>query len=314
MSTVPARGGDDLLGQAVWPAEGSLSPGAARRELGVLLKQLRESADLRLGDAGAHLQRSAATMSRLEHGKLLPRLVEVSALLDFYGRASPIADDLRERALALAADARKAEWFSPFRDVLTGGLTSDHIQRYIEFETDAEEILSYEVEFIPGLLQTGGYARAVAEMFFPDSTEHERTRFVDFRLARQDRLARGANALRLRAAIRQTAVRRVLGSTSVMIEQLKRLAVDLDDGNPGVDIRIVPDDLALPQAMRGAFAVMRFVHGGGLVYVEGREGADYLQNDTAVARYRTDFEALWQAALSQQRSLKFVEEVAGTIS
>jgi hypothetical protein len=53
-----------------------LSPGAARRRLGAELRSLREAAGLRLEDAGNVLQRSSATMSRMEGGRLLPRLIE----------------------------------------------------------------------------------------------------------------------------------------------------------------------------------------------------------------------------------------------
>jgi transcriptional regulator with XRE-family HTH domain len=297
-------------------AERGPSPGAARRQLGVLLKRLRDAAGLRLSDAGRTLDRSSATMSRIENGRLAPRVIEVTALLDLYGRFNAIPDDVRERALELAGDARKEAWYSPFRDVLTGSLTPDHIERLIEFETDAEEMWSYEVEFVPGLLQTAAYARVVTEMFYPDSTERERSRFVDFRLARQRQLTAGSQRLRLRSVVRETAVRRVLGPATVMLEQLEQLAVDLRNGNPHVNIRIVPDALALPQAMRGAFVLMRFVGAdrNGLVYIEGREGADYLQNQVAVERYGNDFEALWNASLSQAESLRLIESIAGSLS
>ena len=255
-------------------------------------------------------------MSRIENGKLAPRLLEVGALLDLYGRSHFLSDEIRERALRLAVDARKEAWYSPFRDVLTGKMAADHLERYIEFETDAEGIDAYQVEFIPGLLQTARYAQAMADLFYPDRTAYERSRFVQFRLARQDRLARGADPLRLRAAIRETAVRRMLGSASVMAEQLQRLVVDLDDGNPTVEVRIVPDVLAVPQAMRGSFLLMRFYGAGrpGLVYIEGWEGADYLQNGAAISRYAGDFAALWNAALSKADSSDLMREVMRSLT
>ena len=91
----------------------------------------------------------------------------------------------------------------------------------------------------------------------------------------------------------------MLGSASVMAEQLQRLVVDLDDGNPTVEVRIVPDVLAVLQAMRGSFLLMWFYGAGrpGLVYIEGWEGADYLQNGAAISRYAGDFAALWNAAV-----------------
>ena len=258
-------------------------------------------------------------MSRLENGKLVPRLVDVTALLDYYAEAQPdaVTRELRDRVLVLAAESRKQEWFSPFRDVMTGSLTADHIQRYVEFETDAEEILTYVVEFVPGLLQTAGYARAVVDMFYPDSTPRQRSRFVEFRLARQQVLRRRARPTQLRTAVRETALRRVLGSPAVMAEQLDRLASELNDGLGNVEIRIVPDRLAVPPALRGSFVVMRFPDSdgtAGLVYLEGRGGADYLQNQAVVARHRDDFRTLWENSLSQHDSLALLDEVRRSIT
>ena len=68
-------------------------------------------------------------MSRIENGKLAPRLLEVAALFDLYGRSHFLSDEIRERALRLAVDARKEAWYSPFRDVLTGKMAGDHLER-----------------------------------------------------------------------------------------------------------------------------------------------------------------------------------------
>ncbi len=153
-----------------------ISPGAARRRLGSELRALRELASLKLEDAGRHLQRSAATVSRLESAKAAPRLVDIAALLEFYSNESPrpVAPEVRERVLRLAADSRKKQWFEPFRDVITGDMIPDHFRRLVEYETDAREIRTYEPEIIPGLLQTRAYAVAVANLFFlstPTSSE-----------------------------------------------------------------------------------------------------------------------------------------------
>jgi hypothetical protein len=293
--------------------ERTLSPGAARRELGALLKQLREAAHLRLLDAGRPLDRSPATMSRIENGKLAPRLLEVSALLDLYARSRPLSDEIRERALRLAADARKEAWYSPFRDVLTGKMTADHLERYIEFETDAEGIDTYQVEFIPGLLQTARYTQAMADLFYPDRTAYERSRFVEFRLARQDRLAGRADPLRLRAAIRETAVRRMLGSASVMAEQLERLVVDLDDGNPTVDRSRRARRASSHARLISPDAVLRRRPSRPRLH-RGWEGADYLQNEAAVSRYAADFAALWNAALSKADSSDLMKELRRSLT
>ena len=309
-----------MTGSDVPEADRAVSPGAARRQLGGMLRVLRDRAGLRLDQAGDHIQRSTATLSRLENGKSVPRLVDVRALLDLYTSAdgAEVSDEERNRVMLLAADSRQDEWFDPFRDVITGNMTQAHMQRYVEWETDAEEILSYVDQVVPGLLQTRAYAQAVAELFHPDSTPAQRKRFVDFRLARQNVLRRRPDPLEYRVTLREVALRRVLGSPSVMVEQLTKLATELRDGLKNVELRIIRDELVVAEALRGPFTVMRLPdqsadEGDGLVYLEGAGGGEYLQNTSAVRRYRRDFARLWEASLSQEDSLDLIEEVANTI-
>lgn len=299
--------------------ERTVSPSAARRQLGTVLRELRERAGLRLEDAGDHIERSTATLSRLENGKSVPRLVDVRALLDLYteSKSDDVTQEERDRAMLLAADSRKEEWFDPFRDVITGDMTPAHMQSFVQYETDAEEILTYQAEVVPGLLQTPEYAQAVAELFFSDATSRQRRRFVDFRLERQKVLRRRPNPLVYRVTLREVTLRRILGSAEVMVAQLMKLATELRNGLPNVTIRIVPDKLVVPEALRGPFTVMRLpdddTDGHGLVYLEGAGGGEYLQNAAAVERYRRNFSTLWDVSLSGEESLGLVEEVADSI-
>jgi transcriptional regulator with XRE-family HTH domain len=299
----------------------TLSPSAARRQLGVMLRELRERTGLRLEDAGDHIERSTATLSRLENGKSVPRLVDIRALLELYlgSKGDEASQDERDRVMLLAADSRKEEWFDPFRDVITGDMTQEHMLRYVEWETDADEVLTYEASVVPGLLQTRGYAEAVADLFYPDSTALQRKRFVDFRMARQGVLRRRPHPLVLRVTLREVALRRVVGGLDVMHEQLKKLEAEVGNGLPNVELRIVPDDLVVPAALRGPFTVMRLPDeserdGHGLVYLEGAGGGEYLQNAAAVERYRRDFSTLWAESLPKQRSLDLIKEVTASIA
>ena len=220
--------------------------------------------------------------------------------------------------MLLAADSRQQAWFDPFRDVITGNMTQDHMQRFVEWETDAEQILTHQTELVPGLLQTRRYAQALADLFFPDSSSTQRTRFVDFRMARQGVLNRRPVPLQLRITLREVALHRVLGSTAITVEQLRKLADGLRNGLKNVELRIVPDRLVSPEALRGPFTVMRLPDqdegdGDGLVYLEGAGGGDYLQNAEAVERYRRDFATLWAASLSREDSLGLIEEVIDSI-
>ena len=295
-----------------------ISPGAARRRLGSELRALRELASLKLEDAGRHLQRSAATVSRLESAKAAPRLVDIAALLEFYSNESPrpVAPEVRERVLRLAADSRKKQWFEPFRDVITGDMIPDHFRRLVEYETDAREIRTYEPEIIPGLLQTRAYAVAVANLFFPQHADEQRNRFVEFRLARQAMLHRQREPVRFSVVVGESALRRTFGSVETLREQVRSLTDDIRGARPNVEVRVVPISAVVPAALGGPFIVMSFdgEHDGDLVYLETRSGGDYLQSPTDVERFNFYFESLVETALPQEEAVAFVEAIGANLS
>ncbi|WP_433276616.1 helix-turn-helix domain-containing protein [Pseudonocardia xinjiangensis] len=289
-----------------------LTPSAARRRLGEELLKSRRRARLSLDEAARGIERSAATLSRLENGRTIPRLVDVKALIAHYQSVASrsVANGTEERILTLAEIARKEEWFASFRDVLAGELTSNEARRLVEFEGEATMIRSYEPELVPGLLQTEAYAAAVTEAFFPERSDVERQRLVEFRLGRQQILQRGDREVDLRVVIGEAALRHVMGSPAVMREQLNALLADVQNGRSNVTIQVSPLALAIPAVLGGPFAQMDLAseEGPGLVYLEGRESAQFMLTDDAVERYRELFHQLTGAALDAGGSAKVLEE------
>lgn len=294
-----------------------LSPSAARRRLGHELRSLRESVHLTLAQAGRHMQRSSATMSRLESGRSQPRMVEIAALIDFYAsiNARVVGPEVRERVLGLAAESRRNQWFEPFRDVLTGTMTPDHIRNYVEYETDADEIRTFEPELIPGLLQTTAYAQAVTDIFYPGHDAAARRRFVEFRVARQRVLNGGNDQVRFACMIGESAIRRAFGEPGVQREQLQSLLGDLNGARTNVSIGIVPMSAAIPAAFGGPFVVMTFNHpeDNDLVYLETRSGGDYLEDRSAVERFLLYFDGLREVALPAEAAITLVNDVIGIL-
>lgn len=289
-----------------------LSPSTARRRLGDGLRTTRERAGLTLVDAAAYIQRSAPTLSRLENGKAIPRLVDVNALLDHYATVKPdsVSDRARTRIVELAENGREEEWFTHFRDVLTSDMTRDDLARYVAYESDALEIRSFEPDLVPGLLQTRDYASAVVEKFFPDRTDSERERLVEFRLARQQVLNRGAGAPRFRVVVGEMVVRRAVAADSVMREQWERLLDHARGDTPNVDLRIAPVTMGIPAAVGGPFVVMSLPAGeADLVYLESREGALYRHDEATRTRYSDYFDDLVEAAKGPKDTALMIEEV-----
>ena len=294
------------------------SPAAAQRRLGAELRALREAAGLTLAQAGQRIERSAATISRFERGKPTPRNVELVGMLDTYDNRSPglVTHEIRERLLQLAYDARQNQWFDPFRDALSGNMIPDHFVRYIEFESSATDILTYESDLIPGLLQTRAYALSVARFFFSNEMDAEYQRFAEFRIARQEQALWSDRIESLRFVISEVALRRPIASPSDMQEQLRHLSDMLDHRGTSVSVRILQATTIIPAALGGPFVVM-ILEGDDpheIVYLETRSGADYLTDAASVQRYDQYFVSLMEAALSEDDSRSLIDEIIRSYS
>src|SRR2546429_6263712 len=121
--------------------------------LGAHLRRLREARGVSREDAGWEIRSSESKISRMELGRVSFKERDIADLLTLYGVDD---DDERIRLLALARDANTPGWWHRYGDVLP-----NWFQSYLGLEAAAALIRSYEVQFIPGLLQTRDYARAV---------------------------------------------------------------------------------------------------------------------------------------------------------
>jgi transcriptional regulator with XRE-family HTH domain len=285
-----------------------LSPAAARRRLGVELRELRETAGKKIEDAAEALDCSTAKISRLENGKGVPFARDVRDLLDFY---DPVPADKRDRLLELAADGRAQDWFSNFRDVLQGDMFADHLLRFVELERDAVEMKAFEADLIPGLLQTEEYVDAVCAIVAPDRSERERKRFVEFRRERRNRvLLQGQDkAPELSVILSELAIVRHLGGPDVMRRQLEAMLSDLEGRLDFVDFRITPLTREARGALGGPFCILKFADSSdqSVVYLEGREGANYLESNGDVMRYDQIFSGLERDSMTRADSLKRIE-------
>ena len=139
-------------------------PMAVRLLLGARLRKLREAAGVSREDAGYSIRGSESKISRMELGRTTFKPRDVTDLLDLYG----VTLDERATLLAMAGQANAASWWQDYSDVVPAWFTS-----YLGLEQAATVIRSYEVQFIPGLLQTADYARAVLSTR-PHTTAEER--------------------------------------------------------------------------------------------------------------------------------------------
>jgi transcriptional regulator with XRE-family HTH domain len=259
-------------------------PTVRRILVGAQLRRLREERGITRDDAGYVIRGSGSKISRLELGKVSFKERDISDLLSHYG----VEDgEQREAILTLARDANAPGWWHNYDDVLPSWF-----ETYVGLEEAASLIRTYEVQFIPGLLQTEDYARAVTVAGRPDLPRDETDRRVKLRAARQQLLLTRNPAPRLWAVIDEGALRRPIGGTRVMRGQLEHL---IQLGTlPNISIQIMPFRFGGHAAEGGAFSILRFPEPElpDVVYVEQLVSALYLDKREQVDRYGQIFDRL----------------------
>ena len=264
-------------------------PTALRIVLGVHLRRLREAANVSRTDAGWAIRGSESKISRLELGRVGFKVRDVDDLLTLYKLEDP---EERERLLALASDANNPGWWQRYDD-----LTPQWFHSYLGLEMAADLIRTFELQFVPGLLQTPDYARAVVQLGRQDQSvsRAEQERLVSLRMSRQEVLTRQRPA-RLWAVIDEAVLRRPIGSRAILKAQLEHLIESARRHN--VTLQIIPFDKGGYTATGGAFTLLRFNDADlpDIVYIEHLTSALYLDKLEDLDRYTATMEALCVAA------------------
>ncbi len=181
---------------------GEAGPTAVRMLLGARLRKLREAAGVSREDAGYAIRSSESKISLLELGRTGCKLRDVSDLLDLYR----VSEGERATLLAMAGSANAPGWWQQYGDAVP-----DWFEPYLGLEQAAEVIRCYEVQFVPGLLQTPGYARAVFQIEAGNDPGLDTEQQVSVRIRRQQVLHRPGPP-RLWAVIDEAALRRPIGA------------------------------------------------------------------------------------------------------
>lgn len=268
-------------------------PTVLRMLLGAQLRRLRETAGVTRDDAGYHIRASGSKISRMELGRVSFKERDVTDLLEFYGIDDPTE---REKLVQLTKEANATPWYQKFQDVVP-----DWFHVFVGLEEAAQLIRVYEVQFVPGLLQTEEYARAVILQGAPGLDPDEVERRVALRMGRQKLLTR-ENPPRYWVIMDEAALRRPMGGRDVHVGQIERL-IDLV-GEPNITIQVMPFRYGGHAAEGGAFTIMRFPETDlpDVVYMEYLTGAHYIDKPEEVERYAAVMERLSVAGTSPDRT------------
>jgi hypothetical protein len=164
-------------------------------------------------------------------------------------------------------------------------------EAYVGLEEAASTVRAYEVQFVPGLLQTENYARAVTMLGYADAPAEEIERRIKLRMARQ-RLLHGDDPLQLWAVVDEALLRRPLGGPAVMREQVQHLIEVTVMRN--VTLQVIPFDSGGHAAAGGPFSILRFAEPDlpDVVYLEQLTSALYLDKRDDVDHYLAVMERL----------------------
>ncbi|APU14301.1 helix-turn-helix domain-containing protein [Actinoalloteichus fjordicus] len=267
-----------------------------RRQLGLMLKRLRERAGRSQAETARAIGKDQARLSRVELGTGSLSPDEIATLLDF------VEVDAEERAtvLSLGAETRKRQRRRGYTDLLPGDFA-----RLADLEADAVEIRGYDAGAVPGLMQSPEYVRALlnaGNSVWWESSEEELARRVDFRLAQQRRVIEATSPKKLHFVFTEDALHYVVGSPAVMRGQVLHL-LQLGELVSDITIQILPFGAKDNPAPGGGLILLDFVAAPAIGFVSVLFGPctyhDQKQDIDAMARA---FGRVSQLALSPEES------------
>jgi transcriptional regulator with XRE-family HTH domain len=275
-------------------------PTVQRMLVGAKLRRLRTDLGLTREEAAEAIRASAWKIHRLENGQVGFKERDMVDLLTRYRVSDPA--EVAE-FLTLAREANTPGWWQHYGDVLP-----QWFRTYVDLESAATLIRTYEGQFVPGLLQTDDYMRAVIHGAVLEESGEEVGRRVRLRMARQTLLTR-EQPPRLWAVVDEAALRRPVGGPGVMRGQLERLleATKL----PNVTLQVLPFDTGAHPAMVGSFSVLRFPDQElpDVVYLEHLTSALYLNKPEEVDQYLHVMESICVRAAAPDQTVELLNRL-----
>jgi uncharacterized protein DUF5753/helix-turn-helix protein len=274
-------------------------PTVRSRELGLALLRAIGTAGLNQSDLAEMLGWSPSKVSRMISGKRCASTEDVAAVLAVGGIVGP----KRQELLEMARFATERGWWQDFGNRLPPELRtlSDH-------EDSALAITSFDTSYIPGLLQTPDYARALfaANRTIPESEIDDRVAAREQRQRIFDRQFPG----QFRFFVDEYAVARTGPGKEIMsgqVHHLLRMSV-----RPYIEVRVVPEDAGF-HAGQQAFKLMEFTEINPVVHLENQTSVLFMERDDTIAAYRDELSGLSKVALDEHQSRSWLAAVASRL-
>ncbi|MGW2963681.1 helix-turn-helix domain-containing protein [Streptomyces sp. NPDC001220] len=281
-------------------SERRAAPTVGQVVLGKRLQELREASGLGRDEAARVLRVAQATVRRMEMAEVALKIPYVQVLLETYG----VPEGEHAAFVRLAEEANQPGWWQRFHDVLP-----DWFSLYVSLEGAARVVRSYEPHFLPGLLQTEAYARAVLEAgTIGHSDPAAVERHVSLRLTRQ-RLLEQDDPPHLWVIMDETVLRRPVSTDcAVMREQVDKLLAFVERDR--ITLQIAEFASGPHPGTYAPFTLFRFAEPElpDMVFTEYLTGALYLDSRDEVGAHLEVLDHMTARAASAQRTKELLRE------
>lgn len=273
------------------------TPPFLRRRLGRRLRAMRQAAGFTLQEAAARLDKTRSSLHRIETGETRADVHLIRSMMDLY-------DCWEEGLLDQTREARRPMWFRRL------GVASG---TYLDLETLCCQVSEFGSLLVPGLLQTESYIRAIFAASTKRHTAAQIDTAVTVRQIRQRRLTSADDVLDLVAVVDESVLRREVGGSDVMYDQLMHMVKAA--ALPNVTIQVLPLRRGAFCAMDGPFVVLGFPDPSDpeLLFVEYITGALNIEDPEEVREVKLKFAQLRADALSPADSIELIERIAGEL-
>jgi hypothetical protein len=247
-------------------------------------------------DVAHELLCSTPKISRIETGTRSPTLRDVRDLCILYR----VDGTETARLMTIARESKQQGWWSKFDDL--------GIDSLIGLEMDAKRISAHDSSFVPWAFQTERYARAIIKGVLPGIDDRILDERVAARMTRQE-ILRSPEPSYLWSMIDESALRRAVGGSSLMRDQLSKVLETAD--TPNVTMQVLPFEAGAHPGLDNTFMLLEFESSiqPPIVFVENLAGNFYLERDAEIQRYREVLEHLRACALSPANSIKYIQAI-----
>lgn len=260
-------------------------PANPLRTYGAELRAARAKAGMSQAHLAERLYISASLVSAIENGTRAPKHDTAKSADEIFETTGTFF-----RLWRLTIQQAYPSWFT----------------QYAQLEDQATGLHFWEMRYIPGLIQTADYARAVMRAGRPRDASDVIEDDVRARIDRQEILGR-ANRPLVWFVIDESVLYRSYGGADVMREQIKRLA-DFAE-MPSVVLQILPYAITDHPGADGPLTILDFANSPSVGFAEGRGSGRLLENPADVAEAQECYNLIRAAALPRSKTLEIIRRM-----